>query len=134
MYYIPSSPNDTKTSWPRPDMSGMLDRINGSLGSINRKLAVNRIREQHEVVLTDIIPNSKKPKISDLILKAWSSTNKRNKSNFNSITSSYLFSIYHTICFSILFLNKYEPISDVSKKDLNAAIHLWNTNYVSPTG
>lgn len=97
MYYIPSSPNDTKTSWPRPDMSGMLDRINGSLGSINRKLAVNRIRELHEVVLTDIIPNSKKPKISDLILKAWSSTNKRNKSNFNSITSSHLFSIYHTI-------------------------------------
>ncbi|XP_052688263.1 uncharacterized protein LOC128166866 isoform X3 [Crassostrea angulata] len=99
MYYIPSSPNDTKTSWPRPDMSGMLDRINSSLGSINRKLAVNRIRELHEVVLTDIIPNSEKPKILDLILKAWSSTNKH-----------------------------------VSKKDLNAAIHLWNTNYVSPTG
>lgn len=81
MYYIPSNPNDTKTSWPRPDMSGMLDRINSSLGSINRKLAVNRIRELHEVVLTDKIPKSEKPKILDLILKAWSSTNKRkNKS------------------------------------------------------
>lgn len=132
MYYIPSSPNDTKTSWPRPDMSGMLDRINSSLGSINRKLAVNRIRELHEVVLTDMIPKSEKPKILDLILKAWSSTNKR-KTNFN-FSSSYLFSIYHTICLSILILNKYEPISDVSKKDLNAAIHLWNTNYVSPRG
>lgn len=81
MYYIPSSPNDTKTSWPRPDMSGMLDRINGSLGNINRKLAVNRIRELHEVVLTDTILKSERPKILDLILKAWSSTNKRkNKS------------------------------------------------------
>lgn len=55
----------------------MLDRINSSLGSINRKLAVNRIRELHEVVLTDTIPKSEKPKILDLILKAWSSTNKR---------------------------------------------------------
>lgn len=95
MYYIPSSPNDTKTSWPRPDMSGMLDRINSSLGSINRKLAVNRIRELHEVVLTDIIPKSEKPKILDLILKAWSSTNKR-------IKNQILIPLLVAICFQYI--------------------------------
>lgn len=96
MYYIPRSPNETKTSWPRPDMEGMLDRINSSLGSINRKLAVNRIEELHEVVLSDSIPMSEKPTMLDFILKAWSSTNKRKRTHIINFTTSICF-VSHNI-------------------------------------
>lgn len=130
MYYIFSSFNDIKILWLRLDMSGMLDCINGFLGSINWKLVVNRIRELYEVVLIDIILNLKKFKILDFILKVWLFINKCNKLNFNFIISSYLFLIYYIICLLILFLNKYEFILDVFKKDLNVIIYLWNINYV----
>lgn len=130
MYYIFSSFNDIKILWLRLDMSGMLDCINGFLGSINWKLVVNRIRELYEVVLIDIILNLKKFKILDFILKVWLFINKCNKLNFNFIISSYLFLIYYIICLLILFLNKYEFILDVFKKDLNVVIYLWNINYV----
>lgn len=130
MYYIFSSFNDIKILWLRLDMSGMLDCINGFLGSINWKLVVNRIRELYEVVLIDIIFNLKKFKILDFILKVWLFINKCNKLNFNFIISSYLFLIYYIICLWILFLNKYEFILDVFKKDLNVVIYLWNINYV----
>lgn len=130
MYYIFSSFNDIKILWLRLDMSGMLDCINGFLGSINWKLVVNRIRELYEVVLIDIILNLKKFKILDFILKVWLFINKCNKLNFNFIISSYLFLIYNIICLLILFLNKYEFILDVFKKDLNVVIYLWNINYV----
>lgn len=130
MYYIFSSFNDIKILWLRLDMSGMLDCINGFLGSINWKLVVNRIRELYEVVLIDIILNLKKFKILDFILKVWLFINKCNKLNFNFIISSYLFLIYYIICLWILFLNKYEFILDVFKKDLNVVIYLWNINYV----
>lgn len=130
MYYIFSSFNDIKILWLRLDMSGMLDCINGFLGSINWKLVVNRIRELYEVVLIDIILNLKKFKILDFILKVWLFINKCNKLNFNFIISSYLFLIYYIICLLILFLNKYKFILDVFKKDLNVVIYLWNINYV----
>lgn len=130
MYYIFSSFNDIKILWLRLDMSGMLDCINGFLGSINWKLVVNRIRELYEVVLIDIILNLKKFKILDFILKVWLFINKCNKLNFNFIISSYLFLIYYIICLLILFLNRYEFILDVFEKDLNVVIYLWNINYV----
>lgn len=130
MYYIFSSFNDIKILWLRLDMSGMLDCINGFLGSINWKLVVNRIRELYEVVLIDIILKLEKFKILDFILKVWLFINKCNKLNFNFIISSYLFLIYYIICLWILFLNKYEFILDVFKKDLNVVIYLWNINYV----
>lgn len=130
MYYIFSSFNDIKILWLRLDMSGMLDCINGFLGSINWKLVVNRIRELYEVVLIDIILNLEKFKILDFILKVWLFINKCIKLNFNFIISSYLFLIYYIICLLILILNKYEIILDVFKKDLNVVIYLWNINYV----
>lgn len=130
MYYIFSSFNDIKILWLRLDMSGMLDCINGFLGSINWKLVVNRIRELYEVVLIDIILKLERFKILDFILKVWLFINKCNKLNFNFIICSYLFLIYYIICLLILFLNKYEFILDVFKKDLNVVIYLWNINYV----
>ena len=77
LYYLPKNPNDTKTTWPRPDMEGKLNLINSSLRSINRKLANQQIRKLHEVGLTGVTPKSEQHTVLDILGNAWASANKR---------------------------------------------------------
>ncbi|XP_078316701.1 uncharacterized protein LOC111119087 [Crassostrea virginica] len=76
LYYLPKNPNDTKTTWPRPDMEGKLNLINSSLRSINRKLANQQIRKLHEVGLTGVTPKSEQHTVLDILGNAWASANK----------------------------------------------------------
>ncbi|XP_061191549.1 uncharacterized protein LOC133199695 [Saccostrea echinata] len=76
LYYLPSSPNDTKTEWPRPNMEGKLDFINSSLSRLNRKLAVNRMKQLHQLVLKEAVPRSEQKPTSHSLNTAWATANK----------------------------------------------------------
>ncbi|XP_062570839.1 uncharacterized protein LOC134232878 [Saccostrea cucullata] len=76
LYYLPSQPNDTRTEWPRPNMEGKLDLINNSLSSLNRRLAVDRMKRLHQLVLKEAVPESEQKRTSLSLSTAWATANK----------------------------------------------------------